>query len=72
MFNIDVKMTFAALLSIPFALIGMIFIMFNKKYMKANKAYSESMGSITSDAVEYFKALPLSGFSTAVEKVKTL
>ena len=59
MFNIDVKMTFAALLSIPFALIGMIFIMFNKKYMKANKAYSESMGSITSDAVEYFKALPV-------------
>lgn len=50
----------------------MIFIMFNKKYMKANKAYSESMGSITSDAVEYFKALPLSGFSTVVEKVKTL
>lgn len=59
MFNIDVKMMFAALLFIPFALIGMIFIMFNKKYVKANKAYSESMGSITSDAVEYFKALPV-------------
>ena len=59
MFNIDVKMTLATLVSIPFALIGMIFIMFNKKYVKANKAYSESMGNITSDAVEYFKALPV-------------
>lgn len=36
--------------------------------MKANKAYSESMGSITSDAVEYFKALPVVRISTAVEK----
>lgn len=59
MFNIDVKMSFAAIISIPFALIAVMLLMFNKKYINANKAYNVSIGNITSNAVEYFKALPV-------------
>lgn len=59
MFNIDVKMSFAAIISIPLALIASAMIYLNKKYVQANKKYNESIGNITADAVEYFKALPV-------------
>ena len=59
MFNIDVKMSFAAIISIPFALIATLTIFLSKKYMTAHKEYSEAIGSITANAVEYFKALPV-------------
>lgn len=59
MFNIDVKMSFAAIISIPAALAATLAIFLSKKYMTSHRQYSESIGSITSDAVEYFKALPV-------------
>jgi ATP-binding cassette subfamily B protein len=59
MFRIDVKMSFASIISIPFALVATVMIYMSKKYMTANKQYSASIGSITANAVEYFKALPV-------------
>lgn len=59
MFQIDVKMSLAAIISIPFALFASAMLYLNKKYMKANKEYNVAMGNITADAVEYFKALPV-------------
>lgn len=57
MFTVDFKMTIGALISIPLAFVGILLIMLSKNYIHANKSYNTSMGKITADVVEYFKAL---------------
>ena len=59
MFTIDWKMALAAIISIPLALFASATIYANKKYGAANKRYNDSVGRISADAVEYFKALPV-------------